>query len=38
MTWLLIFNHLEILQVWKIYEDNVIYRWICQNTHPIKKN
>ena len=24
MTWLLIFDHLEILQVWRIYEDNVI--------------
>ena len=24
MTWLLIFDHLEILQAWRIYEDNVI--------------
>ena len=24
MTWLLIFDHLEILQAWRINEDNVI--------------
>ena len=24
MTWLVIFNHFEILQVWRIYKDNVI--------------
>ena len=24
MTWLLIFDRLEILQAWKIYKDNVI--------------
>ena len=24
MTWLLIFDHFEILQVWRIYKDNVI--------------
>ena len=31
------FYHLEILQEWRIYEDNVIQRWISQNSHPIKK-
>ena len=29
--------HLEILQVWRIYKDNIIQRLICQNLHPIKK-
>ena len=24
MTWLLIFDQLEILQAWRIYKDNVI--------------
>ena len=37
MTWLLIFDHLETLQAWRIYEDNVIRRWIYQNSHLIKK-
>ena len=37
MAWLLIFNFFEILQTLKIYEDNVIQRSICQNTHQIKK-
>ena len=37
MTQLLIFYHLEILQAWRIYEDNIIQRWICQNLHPFKK-
>ena len=37
MTWLLIFYHFEILQALKIYEDDVILRWICQNSYPIKK-
>ena len=29
--------HLEILQILKIYKDNVIQRLICQNSHSIKK-
>ena len=29
--------HLEILQIWKIYKDNVIQRLIRQNLHSIKK-
>ena len=37
MTWLLIFDHLETLQAWRIYEDNVIRQWIYQNSHLIKK-
>ena len=37
MTWLLIFDHLETLQAWRIYEDNIIWRWIYQNSHLIKK-
>ena len=28
--------HLEILQIWRIYKDNVIQQ-ICQNLNPIKK-
>ena len=36
MTLLLIFNFLEILQVWRIEED-VIQRWICQNLSLIKR-
>ena len=31
------FNFLEILQAWKIYEENVIQWWICQNSPSIKK-
>ena len=38
MIWLLIFDHFGILQVWRIHEDNVIPRWICQNSYLIKKN
>ena len=37
MIWLLIFDHLETLQAWRIYEDNIIWRWIYQNSHLIKK-
>ena len=37
MTWLLIFDQLEILQAWRIYEDNIIKRQIFQNLHQIKK-
>ena len=37
MTWLLIFDYLKILQEWRIYEDNIIKWWICQNLHQIKK-
>ena len=38
MTKLLIFYYLEILQGWRIYEDNIIQWWICQNLHPLKKS
>ena len=38
MAWLLIFDYLEILQAWRIYEYNVIQWWMCQNCHRIKNN
>ena len=31
MTCLLIFDHLENFQAWRVYEYNVIQRYICQN-------
>ena len=31
------FDHLEMSQVKKIYKDNVIQQFICQNSHLIKK-
>ena len=30
-------DHFEILQIWRIYKDNVIQWLICQNSHSIKK-
>ena len=37
MTWLLIFDHFEILQTLRIYEDDEIQRWNYQNSYLIKK-
>ena len=37
MTSLLIFDHLEILQVWRIYKNNVIQWSIYQISHTVKK-
>ena len=28
--------HLKILQIWRIYKDNIIQWLTCQNLHPIK--
>ena len=28
MTWILIFDHLEILKAWRIYDENVIQQYI----------
>ena len=33
---MLIFDYLEISQALRIYEENIIQRWICQNSHSIK--
>ena len=36
MTNLLVFNLLESLQAQKIYLENVMQMWICQNSYQLK--
>ena len=36
MRYLLIFDHLKILLAWNVHEENVILKWICQNTNSIQ--